>query len=105
MFIVSGRTTDAAIPEGAALYDMPEPQSAFATFTCVTRDPSRTGSNAITVPPEAVGAILDTDPTRIETRVTYASEASVDGGDDPESVVRVRVGHGRVGYTDVSGQE
>ncbi len=90
VLIVSGRTTDTAIPNGAALSAMPAATSRFAVFECR----SAPGDGAITVPNDIRDAMFSTSPTRIETRVMRVSET----GTAPD--LRIRVGHALVGYTD-----
>lgn len=92
--IVSGRTTDAPIPDDAFDFDMPAPVTAYTTFQCgfLLEDSG-------TIPEAAVTAILSTSPTRIETRVLRVAGTQFNDGEDQLNVGTIVVGHGLVGHT------
>ena len=95
--ILEGRTTDGALPNtGVALDDataMPEPAGTYTTFRCIFL-----GQKIGTISQGALDAILAGSPTRIETRVLYASGAILT--DEDGNRVELLSGYGLVGYTD-----
>lgn len=92
VFLMSGRATNGVIT-GKSPIDMPAPlpNSTYATFNC-----SFIGAKSATVPSAAVAKILETNPTRMQTRVFYTSGNIVTQGQD---VTNVLVGHGLIGHT------
>lgn len=91
--IVSGRTTDGDVA-GLPDFIMPPATTEYATFQC-----GFILAQGGTVPSGAVQAILDTNPTRIETRVLrIAGTQPMDGLNSGNLVV----GHGLVGHTTVT---
>ncbi len=89
--VVFGSTTDGVLPTGAgaSFSDMPDPVSSFATFQC-----SGIGAESITLDAGAMALILGTNPTRIQTSVTYAN-AAIAGKNN------ILLSHGVVGFTTV----
>lgn len=97
--IVSGETTDATLPTGgpnpiADATAMPDPVTEYATFTCVFL-----GQKSGNIPAAAITEILGTSPTRIETRVIYASGKIL--GEADGDVTNILSGYGLVGHTDM----
>lgn len=96
--IVSGETTDGVLPTGGnPISDataMPDPVTEYATFTCVFL-----GQKSGTIPEAAITEILGTSPTRVETRVIYASGAIV--GEADGDITNILSGYGLVGHTDL----
>ncbi len=86
--IVFGSTTDGVLDPLNPL-DMPDPVSKFATFQC-----SGIGAQKISLDEGAMALILGTNPTRIQSSVTYANAALA----TPNTIV---VSHGVVGFTTV----
>ncbi len=86
--IVFGETTDGVVSP-ADPTTMPEPVSKFATFQC-----SGIGAEAITLDEGAMALIMGTNPTRIQTSVTYAN-AELSGQNT------IVMSHGVVGFTDI----
>ncbi len=87
-FVISGSTTDADLAQAGPL-DMPPPVNQWASFQCL----GSVNSDTVEIPTEIWQALLDTNPTRIETRVMRISaELSV----PPTSII---TGHGYVGWT------
>lgn len=93
--IVSGATTDADLV-GARDFELPPAETEYARFECTFRD-----EQTATIPEDAIGAILDTDPSRVETRVTFANGAEVANEEEPFNRIDVFVGHSLVGYSDL----
>ena len=91
-FVLSGRTTDGDISDLSPVA-MPDPVTQYAVFQC-RGTPS---AESLTVPKEAMAAVLGTSPSRVEVRLLRIT-ADVQ---PPTSVV---VGHGLVGYTDIPQQ-
>lgn len=90
-FAVSGRTTDATV-NPADPTDMPDPVTSYATFTCTF-----IGEFSSTIPQAAWQAVLDTNPTRIETRVLrLGAKTNV----VPDHDINLVAGYGYVGFTD-----
>jgi hypothetical protein len=96
--VVTGKTTDADLT-GLAPFDMPAPKTSYATFTCTALL-----STSLTIPKEALAAILMGNPTRIETRVIRGTFVPVTDG--PPGMLdlnkgNVLVGHTLVGHTSI----
>ena len=90
--IVSGRSTDGDVT-GLPDFIMPDPVTEYATFQC-----GFILGNGGTLMSDAVQAILDTNPTRVETRVLrIAGTQPMDGLNSGNLVV----GHGLVGHTTI----
>jgi len=85
--IVFGETTDGVVSP-ADPTAMPEPVNKYATFQC-----SGIGAEAITLDAGAMALIMGTEPTRIQTSVTYAN-AELSGANT------IVMSHGVVGFTD-----
>jgi hypothetical protein len=96
--IVSGRTTDGALPTGTGLIGdnttMPDPVGTYTTFTCVYL-----GQKTGTISADAIAAIHAGNPTRIETRVIYAG-GLINTEDDGDRV-NLLAGYGVIGFTDL----
>jgi len=92
---ISGRTTDFTIPEDAPDFFMPPVSAAntYVTFQCSALGAKTT---SIGMSAELVQMILDSNPTRIETRVFRFAGEILTSGDSSANVV---VGHGFVGHT------
>lgn len=92
-FVLSGRTTDGDITgldTGLGAVQMPAPVSKYAVFQCR----GSIAADSLTIPQDAVQAILDTNPNRVEIRLLrITADLSV-----PQT--SVVVGHGLVGYSD-----
>ncbi len=86
--IVFGETTDAVVSPLDPTA-MPPAESKYATFQC-----SGIGAEAITLDEGAMALILGTNPTRIQTSITYAN-AELSGKNT------IVMSHGVVGFTDV----
>ncbi|MCP4447075.1 MAG: hypothetical protein GY811_17260 [Myxococcales bacterium] len=84
--IVFGETTDGDIVLQDPT-DMPDPVSSYATFQC-----SGIGQEEITLDAGAMALISGTNPTRIQTSVTYAN-AQLSGNNT------IVMSHGVVGFT------
>jgi hypothetical protein len=97
-FVLAGRTTDAPVTAGQFM-DMPPPAGKQAVFEC--RSELDTGE--ITLPRAALQTILDAAPTRIETRLLIVTSHVERAPDNPDITTEILVGHGLVGYTDVTG--
>jgi hypothetical protein len=102
MLLLTGRTTDASLDQ-AGPTDMPGPTSRYAVFECRGAE----GEQAITLPLAAMQAILDTEPTRIETKLLRVVRTDDVEGDParPGITTELLVGHGLVGYTDIASNE
>lgn len=102
MLLLTGRTTDAALGQ-AGPTDMPAPANRHAVFECRSAE----GAQELTLPAAALQAILDTGPTRIETKLLRVVRTDDVEGDPakPGITTEILVGHGLVGYTDVTGAE
>jgi hypothetical protein len=94
-FVISGETTDGSLTNLSPI-EMPEPVAKYATFTC-----SFIGQTSATIPAEAMAAILDTDPTRIQIRVANSAGLIVTN-EAQTAVTNVLGGHAIVGFTDVT---
>lgn len=92
-FVLSGTTTDADIT-GLLPTAMPDPVTQWARFQCR----GTPGANSITLPLEAMTALLGTNPTRIETQLFRIT------ADLNQPFTSAIVGHGFIGYTDVPQQ-
>ena len=84
--IVFGETTDGVV-DPTDPTDMPEPVSSYATFQC-----SGIGAESITLDAGAMALITGTNPTRIQTSVTYAN-AQLSGENT------IVMSHGVLGFT------
>ncbi len=93
--VITGSTTDAPLTN-LAPYEMPNPVTQYATFTC-TFIQGKTGQ----IPNGAIAAILGTNPTRIETRVFRFGFALYQDADS-HNTLNLVAGHGLVGHTDVN---
>ncbi len=89
--IVFGETTDGVVSPLDPTA-MPDPVSTYATFQC-----SGIGAESITLDAGAMALILGTNPTRIQTSVTYAN-AELSGANT------IVMSHGVVGFTDTLGK-
>ncbi|RMH38650.1 MAG: hypothetical protein D6689_18990 [Deltaproteobacteria bacterium] len=97
VMVISGKTTDADVT-GLPPNTMPAPTTKYARFRCSS--PSG-AANSVTIPAEAMAAILGTNPTRIETRV-FRMGGTIAGNADMTNATTVVAGHGHVGWTTVS---
>jgi hypothetical protein len=84
--VINGRTTDGSTA-GLPGFVMPAPTDSYATFRCSFT------SDDVTIPADAMAAIMGTSPSRIETRI-FKFNGSVGA-----SGTLVVVGHGYVGWT------
>lgn len=90
-FAISGRTTDAVV-SSVDPTDMPDAVTSYATFTCTF-----IGTSVGTIPQAAWQAVLNTNPTRIETRVLrLGAKTNV----VPGHSVNIVAGYGYVGFSD-----
>jgi hypothetical protein len=90
--VVTGTTTDVLPAQNDDGITMLPPTGKFATFTC-----SMIGADAVTIPSDAVQAILDSDPARIQMTVGRFA-ASLQTVPD-RATSRVVIGHSLTGYT------
>lgn len=86
---LSGFTTDADV-NALGPTEMPRAESAFATFQCR----GTAGGSDVTLPADALAAVLSTSPTRIATQLVRVTT------DLTKPQTTVMVGHGLMGFTD-----
>jgi hypothetical protein len=97
MLLLTGRTTDASL-DTAGPTDMPKPTTRHAVFECRSTE----GAQALILPQGALQKILDTEPTRIESRLLRVTLHVKDDPANPGINTKIFMGHGLVGYTDVT---
>ena len=87
-----GSTTDGVLNPALGPTHFPAPVTRWATFTCTF-----IGLNTVTIPSATWQAVLDTAPTRIQTRVLRlgAKTNQVPGHD-----INIVAGYGYVGFSD-----
>lgn len=85
--IVFGETTDGDLT-GTQFNAMPEPVAKYATFQC-----SGIAAESITLDAGAMALLLGTNPTRIQTSITYANAQA--------GTNNILLSHGVVGFTTV----
>lgn len=95
-----GRTTDVDV-SAAGPTGMPAATDQYAVFQC--RSPF--GDTEIILPQAALQTILDTDPTRIETKLLRVTYQTQDDPDNAGATTDILAGHGLVGYTDITPPE
>lgn len=94
--IISGRTTDTDVSGLPFDFMMPPPTTSWAEFQCVYLLAS---TNDAQMPVGAIQAILDTAPTRIETRILRVAGENGTDNNNVLNTSAVLVGHALVGHT------
>jgi hypothetical protein len=101
--IVSGRTTDVDVT-GTPDYYMPAASAAteYTAFQCAFFALGANDAASVTLPADAVSAIMSVDVTRIETRVLRVAGTTLDGPTAEDAGLgKLLVGHGLIGHTTV----